>query len=888
MGRFLGDLFIKMSADSATLHRDMTKAARSVKSSTAKMNRNLAKLDRKFYYLQRRIKSSVRDFMSLKTVGAVLGGYFSAKTVKSFVDTNKAFEQMTLKLDALTKGKGVETLEQINKWAIKMPVNTQKAVNTFAMMKAMGLDPTIKSMETLVDVSVLFGEETMPRVARALGQMQTLGRLSAEELNQLSESGINARKYLTEAFGTGVAQEINKSGVAIERIIEVIMKGLEKDFGGAARKSMNTWQGVTSTFKSTVTEIERQFGAAGTFNSAKNIIIDISTEMGKWLDQQIELKNMGLPNWFDSVAVGAQNLADALGTIAKYAGLRSIMGTVMQGAELSKQGRLGIDFKSFLKKGFFERQEIVDRILATTIETGAPIFRGKIPKQPPPRETGGKDTGLDYDAWIKDYTSKLGTFIDYWDDSWLRMDRRVSTVGDDIIKQNEEWEKNYIATLSDVVDYSSDSWMQISQIAKVENEKTVSIVDEAYKNMLENIQGAFADTFYDMFSGQLDSFEDFADSMKNIFFRTLSEMAAKSAMTKLFPSTAAGAGGQAGGLFAGTAFGKAIPYVGAALMGFSVGQMIGKMIFGDRDHRPRYKFDSGWQATAAYMGGEYQAISNIKHHGKGKDITDTIRDMYEGYVEQANLLANIVGPQGTIAFKPARSNFRFDKVDQNLTELAGKWADTLWNAFDDAFRRMGFSSMEAVTEGIEKEQNALGNAFQASLASGSWVRFKMSLAEQIYNTITEDLTQQLIQSSAIQGALMPIYGQIAKGMTAASAGGGFNVGVFGQYATGAASQLNSVLAPIKPAFDAMAGLSQRLKDILVGSFQHGGVVPETGLAMVHKGEHISNGGTVVINADVITTNDVDTWLAERIQRIDTLRVGKKISKVELSTAGLDI
>ncbi len=148
-------------------------------------------------------KELVTVSKGLSTVGkearSVSGVLFSLKTAlagagmgllaKDTLDTASSFEQLETKLDALTKGKGPETLEEINEWALEMPVNTQKAVDSFAMMQAMGLDPTIEKMETLVDAASIFGEDTMPRVARALGQMQTLGKLSAEELNQMAEAG---------------------------------------------------------------------------------------------------------------------------------------------------------------------------------------------------------------------------------------------------------------------------------------------------------------------------------------------------------------------------------------------------------------------------------------------------------------------------------------------------------------------------------------------------------------------------------------------------------------------------------------------------------------------------------------------------------------------------
>jgi len=76
----------------------------------------------------------------------------------------------------------------------------------------------------------------------------------------LSEAGINARKYLKKAFGTSNAQEINKTGVEIEKVIKVITEGLKKDFGGAAESAMDTWTGVKNEFGSIITEMAIQNG----------------------------------------------------------------------------------------------------------------------------------------------------------------------------------------------------------------------------------------------------------------------------------------------------------------------------------------------------------------------------------------------------------------------------------------------------------------------------------------------------------------------------------------------------------------------------------------------------------------------------------------------------
>lgn len=214
---------------------------------------------------------------------ALIAGVGIVKLAQGFIATADSFEQMELKLDAITKGKGAETLERINQWALDMPVDTRKAVDAFTMMSAMGLDPTIDKMETLVDTASIFGDDAMQRVARALGQMQTLGKLSAEELNQLAEAGINARKYIEEAFGM-TAEEVQKSGIAIEEVIDAIWKGLERDFGGAAAKTQDTWKGLMASMASYWTEFQRLVADAGLFEYVKQQLAGLLEQVKAWQD----------------------------------------------------------------------------------------------------------------------------------------------------------------------------------------------------------------------------------------------------------------------------------------------------------------------------------------------------------------------------------------------------------------------------------------------------------------------------------------------------------------------------------------------------------------------------------------------------------------------------
>lgn len=242
-----------------------------------------------------------RKVFSLQTAIVTLAGGFGLKLLaSSMIDVASSFELMEVKLDTLTRGRGVETLKEINAWALRMPVDTRKAVDAYTKMQAMGLDPTIKKMQTLVDVASIMGNDTLPRVARALGQMATLGKLSAEELNQLSESGINARKYLTAAFGTTV-EGIQKSGVAIEKVIDVIWKGMTVEFGGAAEKMMDSWNGLKLTTVSYLVEIQRRIMDAGIFIEMKKQLGGINDALGKWLDNNEALIKQKVPIYVDEV-----------------------------------------------------------------------------------------------------------------------------------------------------------------------------------------------------------------------------------------------------------------------------------------------------------------------------------------------------------------------------------------------------------------------------------------------------------------------------------------------------------------------------------------------------------------------------------------------------------
>jgi len=209
-----------------------------------------------------------RTLTSLKTLAlGALAGWGLEKLASSFIDTASSIEGMKLSLDTITKGKGEEWFKELNEWALKMPVNTEKAIKSFTMMQAMGLKPTIDQMTVLVDTMGALGgnEDAMEGISRALGQIATKGKVSAEELMQLAERGVPVFEILKEKFG-----DVETSSLDARKAIAAIFEGLEERFGGQAEKMQGTWGGMIETLKSYWKEFQRLVMESGIFEAIKD------------------------------------------------------------------------------------------------------------------------------------------------------------------------------------------------------------------------------------------------------------------------------------------------------------------------------------------------------------------------------------------------------------------------------------------------------------------------------------------------------------------------------------------------------------------------------------------------------------------------------------------
>lgn len=113
------------------------------------------------------------------------------------------------------------------------------------------------TLREMADMTAVTGAstDTLLRMAKALGDVHTKGRLMAEEVRQFSNLGVNWRQIL-DAGGLKLSQKnlenIGRAGITSAEFFEAWHKGAEKVFGGASAEYMETFAGQWEKLKDNI------------------------------------------------------------------------------------------------------------------------------------------------------------------------------------------------------------------------------------------------------------------------------------------------------------------------------------------------------------------------------------------------------------------------------------------------------------------------------------------------------------------------------------------------------------------------------------------------------------------------------------------------------------
>lgn len=196
-----------------------------------------------------------------------------------------AFQTMLKSVEA-----GTQMLRDLQQFAAETPFDVPGVVSAGQQLMAFGFkaEEIIPMLTNLGDAAsgLGLGTEGVSRLAYALGQMQTSGKLNAQDMMQLTSAGISAWDMLAQAAGKTVAEMkdlCSKGAIDSKAAVQTIVAGMNDQFGGMMAKTSDEVSGLLANIEETAGNTSAAVGKYLTeaFN-IKGILKDVSDRLGEF------------------------------------------------------------------------------------------------------------------------------------------------------------------------------------------------------------------------------------------------------------------------------------------------------------------------------------------------------------------------------------------------------------------------------------------------------------------------------------------------------------------------------------------------------------------------------------------------------------------------------
>lgn len=202
------------------------------------------------------IKNAFSFTLGMGFFEAVKQGFRS--TVGTMFSFNAQMEQAQIGFSTMlgSAQRAKRFLDDVAAFAAKTPFEFPDLLDASKRMLAYGFaaEDVLPTMEAVgnATAAVGLGAQGIDRIILALGQMRAKGKVSGEEMRQLTETGIPAWEFLAEAMGKSTAEvmKLSERGlIPADQAIKMLVEGMNKRFPSMMSQMENTWDGVTSTIR---------------------------------------------------------------------------------------------------------------------------------------------------------------------------------------------------------------------------------------------------------------------------------------------------------------------------------------------------------------------------------------------------------------------------------------------------------------------------------------------------------------------------------------------------------------------------------------------------------------------------------------------------------------
>lgn len=343
-----------------------------------------------------------------------------------------AFQTMLKSAEA-----GTQMLRDLQQFAAETPFNVPGVVSAGQQLMAFGFkaEEIIPMLTNLGDAAsgLGLGTEGVSRLAYALGQMQTSGKLNAQDMMQLTSAGISAWDMLAQAAGKTVAEMkdlCSKGAIDSKAAVQTIVAGMNEQFGGMMAKTSDEVAGLLANIEETAGNTSAAVGKYLTeaFN-IKGILKDVSDRLGEFQQKMQTATEQG-KSMGDVIkecvpapviaAIGAFAAVLAVVSVAAVATLGAVLGLsagiVAAGAAIGAAIALVITYWDDLANAV---KAAVQGILDTVVIIGTAVTEAILGVVRWIIGTIGDmwaDITGDHNNWFNDFADMLGDAMDAVED----------------------------------------------------------------------------------------------------------------------------------------------------------------------------------------------------------------------------------------------------------------------------------------------------------------------------------------------------------------------------------------------------------------------------------------------------------------------------------------
>ena len=243
------------------------------------------------------------------TAGACGGIYMPMELAGNYEQTKIAFQTMLG-----SEEQALRFLKEAETFANKTPFEFPELLDSSRLLLAFGFEA-----EKVLDIMTVIGDtssglgaraEGIERMSRAFGQMQAKGRIQAEEMLQLQEVGVPAAQILQEELGLTAQQvaDIGKQSLDVSTVIDALLTGMEKRFGGMMDAQSKTAKGMLSTIKDTFQNTLLRMWGEGLWDGTKPQL----EKLTKWIDTNKATIDRWAEAWRNAGATISKGLASKI------------------------------------------------------------------------------------------------------------------------------------------------------------------------------------------------------------------------------------------------------------------------------------------------------------------------------------------------------------------------------------------------------------------------------------------------------------------------------------------------------------------------------------------------------------------------------------------------